>query len=125
MCVKSCVADTPDWPSNAGLVLNRIARKITRIVCVCVCVRVRVRVCVFVSVFKTQHPHGSFNDWLKNLSPEDITRAIMSSQKVLILSRFSRSLLCLLEPPGARSVFVSSAYVSHSSEDQHNVTRMQ
>lgn len=31
--------------------------------------------------FKTREREGSFNDWLVQLSPEDITRAIMSSKQ--------------------------------------------
>jgi hypothetical protein len=35
-----------------------------------------------IKAFKTSRPQGNFNDWLVQLSPEDITRAIMSSKQV-------------------------------------------
>jgi hypothetical protein len=34
------------------------------------------------SAFKAQRPNGTFNEWLAQLSPQDITRAIMSSKQV-------------------------------------------
>ena len=35
-----------------------------------------------IMAFKARHSTGTFNDWLVQLSPEDITRAIMSSKQV-------------------------------------------
>ena len=34
-----------------------------------------------ISAFRAMFPSGTFNDWLAQLSPQDITRAIMSSQR--------------------------------------------